>query len=497
MRWPILCSPNWCSASASISSRKVRWIEVLSMPPRLAVRDIAFYERPVAFARPFRFGAVVINATPQMFVRVEIEVEGRGRAEGASAEFLVPKWFDKRPHLSPDETVSELRRSLLIARELYLAHAGYEIGFGLHAACIGAQVEACAKEDIPPLAAAYGPAEIDKAILDALLRAAGANFFDGMAANISGVDARLSRDLGNDDVAQFLAGRKRLERVAIRHTVGMDDKVEGEGGVADPRENAGARYFKLKLNGDPVHDAERLTRIGGEFATLPHDYQVTLDANEQYADLGALGALVDRLDRDPALRPIAAKLLYIEQPMPRDITRQSPLGALACRDFIVDEADDSYDAFPVARALGYRGISSKSCKGVYKSVINATRAAKWSAGGEKFFVTGEDLTCQAGLAVQQDLALGALIGVTHAERNGHHYVDGFGDTPAAEAQAFLAAHPDLYVSDGNNIRLSIHDGELVTGSLAAPGFATSVHPDWTALSPLQQPKAKSLQEQSI
>jgi hypothetical protein len=37
------------------------------------------------------------------FVRVEIEVEGKGRATGASAEFLVPKWFDKRPHLSPEE----------------------------------------------------------------------------------------------------------------------------------------------------------------------------------------------------------------------------------------------------------------------------------------------------------------------------------------------------------------------------------------------------------
>ena len=88
------------------------------------------------------------------------------------------------------------------------------------------------------------------------------NFFDGMAANIAGIDARLSRDLSDADVSQFLAGRKRLERVAIRHTVGMDDKVEGEGGVADIRENAGARYFKLKLNGDPAHDAERLTRIG-------------------------------------------------------------------------------------------------------------------------------------------------------------------------------------------------------------------------------------------
>src|SRR5882672_10750335 len=166
--------------------------------------------------------------------------------------------------------------------------------------------------------------------------------------------------------------------------------------------------------------------------TLSYDYSVTLDANEQYADLTALGALVDRLEGDRALRPIAARLLYIEQPMPRDIFRQSPLGTLAAFDFIIDEADDSYDAFPAARALGYRGISSKSCKGIYKSVVNATRASKWSAGGEKFFITGEDLTCQAGLGVQQDLALGALIGVTHAERNGHHYVDGFGGAPAAE-----------------------------------------------------------------
>ena len=318
-----------------------------------------------------------------------------------------------------------------------------------------------------------------------------------MAENVAGIDARLSPDLGDDDIAQFLGRRKRLERVAIRHTVGMDDRIEGEGGVVDPNENAGARYFKLKLNGDPEADAARLIRIGAELATLPHDYSVTLDANEQYADLAALGALVERLDRDAALKPIAAKLLYIEQPMPRDSFRQSPLGALARRDIIIDEADDCYDAFPAARALGYRGISSKSCKGIYKSIVNATRAAKWSADGERFFISGEDLTCQAGLGVQQDLALGALIGVTHAERNGHHYVDGFADTPAAEAQAFLSAHPDLYTDDGSKIRLSIHDGDLMTGSLTAPGFATSVHPEWTALSPLQQPKARTLQEQTI
>jgi hypothetical protein len=464
------------------------------MPHRLTVRDIAFFERPVAFVRPFRFGAVVINAAPQAFVRVEIEVEGKGMFTGASAEMLVPKWFDKRAHLTPEQTVSELRRSLLIARDLYLARSGFASAFELHANCIAAQIEACGKEDIPPLAAAYGPAEIDKAILDALLRSAEANFFDGMIGNIAGIDASLSPDVQDGDIAKFLSERKPLERVAIRHTVGLDDTIEGKGGVADPKENSGARYFKLKLNGDPDADAARLIGIGRELATLGHDYRVSLDANEQYADLAGLGALIDRLERDSGLAPIATRLLYIEQPMPRDITRASPLGKLAGGDFIIDEADDSWDAFPVARGLGYRGISSKSCKGIYKAIVNATRAAKWSSGGEKFFVTAEDLTCQAGLAVQQDLALGALIGTTHAERNGHHYVDGFADTPAAEAQAFLAAHPDLYEAKGSNVRLSIHDGDLLTGSLRAPGFATSVHPDWSALKPLEPTRARTKEQ---
>lgn len=466
------------------------------MPLRLAVRDIAFFERPISFARPFRFGAVVIEAAFQAFVRVEIEVEGKGISVGASAEMLAPKWFDKRAELTSEQTVAKQRRSLMVAREIYLAQSGFETAFALHGRCLKAQFEACAREDIMPLAAAFGPAEIDKAILDALLRSAGINFFDGMAQNIAGIDASLSPDLTDEDLAQFLAGRKRSPRVAIRHTVGLDDRIEGEGGVADRSENSGARYFKLKLNGDPEADAARLARIGRELATLPHDYGVSLDANEQYADLTALSALVDRLDRDGSLQPLAAKLLYIEQPMPRDITKSSPLGKLSRRDFIIDEADDSYDAFAQARALGYRGISSKSCKGIYKSIVNATRAAKWSKGSEKFFVTGEDLTCQAGLSVQQDIALGALIGLTHAERNGHHYVAGFADTPAAEAEAFLGHHPDLYLRDGDTIRLSIHHGDLLTESLSQPGFASAVHPDWSTLPALQQPKAR-MQEQAL
>ena len=110
-------------------------------------------------------------------------------------------------------------------------------------------------------------AEIDKAILDALLRATGTNFFDGMVANVGGIDARLSRDLDNDDIAQFLAGRKRLERVAIRHTVGMDDKIEGEGGVAGFAKG-GAKVDLADRDGGTLLTYNVEAQIGGKLAQL-------------------------------------------------------------------------------------------------------------------------------------------------------------------------------------------------------------------------------------
>jgi hypothetical protein len=97
-------------------------------------------------------------------------------------------------------------------------------------------------------------------------------------------------------------------------------------------------------------------------------------------------------------------------------------------------------------------------------------------------MSAEDLTTQAGLAVQQDLALAALIGMTHIERNGHHYVDGMAGAPAAEQQAFVSAHPDLYGITDGQARLKITGGQIVIGStIDAVGLGSSVAPDWNAM----------------
>jgi len=150
----------------------------------------------------------------------------------------------------------------------------------------------------------------------------------------------------------------------------------------------------------------------------------------------------------------------------------------------IDESDADIGTFPRARELGYRGISSKACKGFYRALLNRARVAKWNAGegGERYFMSAEDLTTQSGVAVQQDLAQALLIGATHVERNGHHYVDGMAGAPEAEQAAFLEAHPELYRRANGRARLAIRNGELALASLhATPGLAVGPMPDFRAM----------------
>jgi hypothetical protein len=440
------------------------------MSPRIAVKSIDLSERRVPFRHPFRFGAVTVNEAPQIFVHVTIEVDGQ-RSTGAAAELMVPKWFNKDAGLSAGDTIDQLRQSAAIARTLYLEQTTPDTAFGLHAARNGTQVAACSKAGIPPLAANFGTAEIDKAILDALLRSQRTDFFNGMRINLAGLDARLTPDLDNSAISNFLTGRKVSQRIAVRYTIGMLDALDSV------REAIRAKYrfFKIKLCGDPEKDRVRLSELAALLGDS--DYQATLDANEQYRSIGDLDTLVKALQTDTAFGALAARLLYIEQPFAREDTWNFDLRSLATRiAFIIDEADDSYDAFPRAKILGYRGVSSKSCKGLYKSLLNGARAARWNKAGGDFFISAEDLTCQAGLAVQQDNALVAFHGLKHAERNGHHYVDGFANTPALEAESFLEAHSDLYEKSDGIVRLAVHDGTVATESLAVPGFACALQP---------------------
>ncbi|HYG91410.1 MAG TPA: hypothetical protein VD978_34715 [Azospirillum sp.] len=471
--------------------------------PRLRILAVELFERPVRFVKPFRFGAVTVEEAPQAFVRALVAVDGHGEAWGSTAEMMMPKWFDKDPARTPAETVDGLRLSLRLAAQAYLARHAPAPAFDHHADACAAHEAACLAAGQTRLTASYGPALIDKAVLDGLLRALGLDVFTGMAANVAGLNARLTPDLAGFDLDTFLRGLRPLLAVCVRHTVGLlDDPEELRALVTGPHPNPpplrgggdegtlsreagegrgggqGLRYFKIKLGGDPAADIARLTSIARVLDDAVPGYRATLDGNEQYPDSSALTAFLNALESDPELAVFRRHLLYIEQPIARERALDEPLGPVGNRHaFIIDESDDSYDAFLAARAVGYRGVSSKSCKGLYKAILNAARCAAWN--GMRHFISAEDLTCQAGLAVQQDTALVALLGIGHAERNGHHYVDGFAGAP--EAEDFLAAHHGFYRRDGDRIRLNIAGGSLATAPLLVPGFAHAAEPRWDTL----------------
>jgi hypothetical protein len=243
-------------------------------------------------------------------------------------------------------------------------------------------------------------------------------------------------------------------------------------------------HFKLKVSGDVAADIARLTAIARVLDRLVEPYVVTLDGNEQYHSVDEVLALWGAIEAAPALRRLAASILFIEQPIARAQALLDDVHALsAARPLIIDESDADLDAFVEARARGYRGVSSKACKGLYKSLLNRARCVRWNdeAGVARYFMSAEDLTTQPGLALQQDLALVSILGLTHVERNGHHYVRGLAALPPAEQRALLAAHPDLYVDDGGLVRLRIAAGRLDIRSLACAGFAAGTAPDWSSM----------------
>ncbi len=359
------------------------------------------------------------------------------------------------------------------------------------------------------LATGFGGALLDRAVLDGACKVLDVSFANAVRANMPGITTELAPDLEGFDLRAFLGTLVMPESLAVRHTVGLLDALaasaKSPGGpddglpttLQDVIARYGVRHFKLKLRGEPEADIERLAAVATILDRLP-SYAVTLDGNEQFPDRHAVAKLVASLRSDVRLRRLSAAVLYFEQPLPRDLTLSTDVASVAAPSvgnpvadvpLLIDESDASFAAFPQARQQGYTGVSSKSCKGIYKSIANAARCAHWNAGAgrPRYFMSGEDLTTQAGLALQQDTALAALLGIEHVERNGHHYVDGFAGQGATgvEQQAFLDAHPQLYQAADGNVRVRIHDGRLSLLSLGTRGFASGAAPDFNTLTPLQ------------
>ena len=464
----------------------------------LRLREIELFERPVHLRLPFRFGVVTLTECPQAFARVRVEAADGRSAWGVAAELMAPKWFDKNLALSNADNFDQLRDVLALARDAYLADTTPATAFGHFARHHDAHQAACAARGFNPLLASYGPALIDRAVLDALCRLHGVSFQTAVRSNLPGIGAA-QREFAALDMTGFLDALRPTFGIEARHTVGLLDAITAsdlkhriDDGLPETLEEViatyGHRWFKLKVSGQLGADAARLTAIAAALDRSAAPYFVSLDGNEQYESAAAVAELVAAIRAAPALARLWSSIAFIEQPISRKLALSEDLrGAGLGKPVIIDESDGELDAFVQARARGYAGVSSKTCKGVYRSLLNAARCAAWNREQDatRYFMSAEDLTTQAGISVQQDLALVDLLGITHVERNGHHYVNGMAALPAAEQQAFLDAHPGLYERSHGAVRLRIRDGRIALGSLACTGYASAAMPDFDAMQTLR------------
>ena len=82
-------------------------------------------------------------------------------------------------------------------------------------------------------------------------------------------------------------------------------------------------------------------------------------------------------------------------------------------------------------------------------------------------MSGEDLANIGPVALLQDLAVVATLGVGSVERNGHHYFAGLSAFPKNVQDQILHHHPDLYKqTPGGWPSLHIAGGELALDSVA-------------------------------
>jgi|UniRef100_UPI0037835CA2 hypothetical protein len=461
-----------------------------------SIESFQFHVLPMHTRFPFKYGIASMSALPHLFVTVNLVVDGKAVA-GLASEGLPPKWFTKNPDTLFEVDLAEMIAVIQNASRIARLAAEKATGFfawwqNLYAEQTNwAQVKA-----VPPLLANLGVSLIERAVLDGLCKALGQPLHAVLQSDVLGIDLGAVREeLRGMGVSDVIAPQP-LSRLFARHTVGLGDPLTAADGALNDglpytlEENIcayGLRYFKIKVCGKPESDLPRLREITRILtANCPDGFHATLDGNEQFYDLASFRDFYATLSADAALAPLFRSLLLIEQPLHRSKALNEAVGDSL--GMIIDESDGSLADLPLALDLGYRGTSHKNCKGIVKGLANAALLKKRAAsipGGP--ILSGEDLANAGPVALLQDLSVMALLGITHVERNGHHYFRGLSMHSSVTQNAVIDKHAGLYHRHTEGFAtLSIENGQLDLQTVNAAPFGCGITLDVTQFEPLNE-----------
>jgi hypothetical protein len=442
---------------------------------------------------PFKYGIATMTETPHVFVRLFVQVDGKPSI-GIAADHLPPKWFTKNPEQPISAEIEEMLR--VIQNALRLAEGlSAESPFDAWLRLEQAQADWGERVMLPPLLTQFGTSLVERALIEAVCYAERRPFHEMLRANQFGVrPGDIYYELAGRAPAEFLPVCPQ-ERIISRHTVGLLDPLTDADIPAGERlddglpqslvaciQAYGLPHFKIKLSGDLERDRDRLEQIAAVMdAYAPADYAFSLDGNEQFPSLLAFSQYWVNLRIQVALAGFLDHLLFVEQPVHRSAalrfdadedTASLPLGPLMPA-LIIDESDAHSNSLWLALSRGYAGTSHKNCKGVFKSIANYCLLEKLRREdpSRHLVFSGEDLANIGPVALPQDLAVCAALGIESVERNGHHYFAGLSMFPADVQRRMLECHGDLYRPSRDGWpTLNIRDGAVDVRSVNAASF---------------------------
>lgn len=442
----------------------------------------------VATRFPFRFGIAEMNEIVHVMLFVTAEIDGQ-RQTGVAADNLPPKWFTKNPATSYRDDVVEMVGVIESACAMARESGGHRCVFDLWHEVYREQVA----EDgsgLPPLLAAFGVSMVERAMIDAHCRATERPFAEAVRANTLGISLEsIHTELAGREPRELLPTRP-LASISIRHTVGLSDSLVGGEKEVTPPDGLptsleasigryGLRTFKVKVRGDREVDLDRLARVGEVLDRgTDGNYTVTLDGNEQFADVSGLRHFWEELVNRPSTSELGRRIDYVEQPLPRHLalSPETAAGLAAWPErprLIIDESDDSLGAVARAIEAGYDGGSFKSSKGVFKGIGNACRVEQLrrERPADRFIYSVEDSSTIGPVGLLADLAVIATLGIDEPERNGHHYFRGLAGLPARVHEETIRNHGDLFSRDSHGLAiLDIREGRIDVGSVVAAPF---------------------------
>jgi L-alanine-DL-glutamate epimerase-like enolase superfamily enzyme len=326
-----------------------------------------------------------------------------------------------------------------------------------------AQAQWGESKNLAPLLSGFGTSMVERALIEATCRALGKPFASAVADNDLGLSMdAIQVQMGATKPHEWLPAQP-LGAIIARHTVGLADPlspadIPDDERVSDALPQAltdcittyGLRHFKIKVNGQPDTDLERLKALAKIITShATPDFAFTLDGNEQFKSITDFQSFWRSIQNDDGLRDFFGRLLFIEQPLHRDIALEDSLHEQFDQwpdrpPVIIDESDATLESLPTALRLGYAGTSHKNCKGIFKGITNRCLIEKRAREGDKVVMSGEDLCNVGPIALLQDLAVCATLGIESVERNGHHYHSGLSQFPQSMQEATLKHHADLY-----------------------------------------------------